>query len=443
MKDGSVAAGSVRLLFVAVGESEVPAFETVAKHLASEGCITRLVTWLPRLASAETESLERMLPSLSPQFRAEAREVFAGAGIADPSMAADYDRDWHFATHGEKTRHVSNVYSALAEVYESFNPTLVVSSVGGETTRVVSDVIARRRGVQTAYFNAVPIPGRFTLLRSMDAPFVPFAGDNTSYKPLEKANDGRIQKTPGPNGQAPQTSSPLEGVQRLWAQTVGQEKTYPRTWVPRKTASVVKQMVLNHLKTKSGEFQSDHVKVLYPLHDERDFQVAVRERHAIPQINLLTYVSSRLPPGFHLYVKPHPEHSAAHHTLLWQRLVDRPNVTFLSPTMSAKEAIEGSDLIFTLASSLGFEAIQVGKPVVCYGQPFYGKRGLTVDVDDPRMIAKAIQDAHNTKPELSIVDDLTSTMKAWSWEGSFTPLKPDAANLRLLSGAVKEVIAQL
>lgn len=32
-------------------------------------------------------------------------EALAAAGYADPSMAADYDRDWHFATVAQKTRH--------------------------------------------------------------------------------------------------------------------------------------------------------------------------------------------------------------------------------------------------------------------------------------------------------------------------------------------------
>ncbi|ADX74174.1 capsule polysaccharide export protein [Pseudarthrobacter phenanthrenivorans Sphe3] len=430
-----------RLLFVAVGESEVPAFESIAEHLGAEGSETRLVTWLPRLAAPRTESLERMLPSLPPP-RTDAAEVFAGCGISDPSMAADYDRDWHFATVGQKTKHVRNVYSALADVYDEFKPDLVVSSVGGETTRVVSDVIARARGVQTAYFNAVPIPGRFTLLRSMDAPFVPYEGSNTSYRPLRRASNEPRQIS-GVNGQSPQASSPLEGIERLWAQTVGREKSYPVSWIPRKTAAVVKQAALSRWKTKSGEYKAEHVKVLYPLHDERDFQVAVRERHAIPQANLLAYVSSSLPPGFHLYVKPHPEHAAAHHTLLWRDLVNRPNITFLPPEMSAKEAIQKSDVIFTLASSLGFEAIQAGKPVVCYGRPFYGNRGLTLDVDDPRQISKAIQEAQNTKPDQQAVDELRSTMTSWSWQGRFTPLDLAPANLRELADAVKEVILQL
>ncbi|WP_158505817.1 capsular polysaccharide export protein, LipB/KpsS family [Pseudarthrobacter enclensis] len=431
-----------KVLFVAVGEAEVPAFETIAKSLGANGIATRLVTWLPRLATKFAESLERMSGRVCPQH--DVADVLAGGGIADISMAADYDRDWHFAGVASKRRHVSRVYAALAQVFDEFQPDLVVSSVGGETTRIISDAIARSRGVQTAYFNAVPIPGRFTILRSLDAPFVPYEGAGTSFKPAaEETLASQCSGEPGKNGQAPQTSSPLEGLHRLWAQSVGREKTYPITWIPRKAVAVMKQELLRRTPTKSDGFRAGHVKVLYPLHDERDFQVAVRERHAIPQASLLSYVSSVIPPEYQLYVKPHPEHASAHHTLLWRNLASRPNVTFLDARTPASEAIESCDIVFTLASSLGFEALQAGKPVVSYGRPFYGNRGLTTDVADPRDIAKAIEDTVGTKPSSSEISQLVTTMKSWSWEGSFTPLVMDSQNLQKLADAVQEVVTQL
>lgn len=428
-----------RILFVAVGEAEVPAFEYIAQVLESEGHICRSVTWLPRLASDRTKALERITPTVD-YSQPRLGQEFASQGIGTLSMAADYDRDWHFADHESKSKHVRKVFGALTDVYDAFAPDLVVSSVGGETTRMVSEVIAKYRKVPTAYFNAIPVPGRFTLLRALAAPFVPYPGVDTNYKPMAGSSD---VLSSGRNGQPPQKASPAEGFERLWSQLIKREKAYPSTWIPRKAAAVAKEALLRRIPTHDASFDAGHVKVLYPLHDERDFQVAVRERHAVPQMHLLRYLSSELPPNFHLYVKPHPEHSASHHTLLWRNLVKRPNVHFLPPDMSAAEAIENADVIFTLASSLGFEAVQTGKPVVCYGRPFYWNRGVTYDVADPRAIAGSIEASVGTTPDQAALAKLNEIMTEWSWPGQFTPLNLERQNLEKLTVAVKNAIGQL
>lgn len=171
-----------QILYVALGEFEVPAARSIS-HLLSDVAETRIVTWLPRLAGDGVHALE---PGVRRRLVDPTRyiDALSASGYADPSMAADYDRDWYFATTTQKARHVAGIAAAVTEVLDEFAPELIVSAVGGETTRAVTEALAKARDIPTAYFNAIPLPGRFVLLKSLDAPFVPAAGADTSYRPM-------------------------------------------------------------------------------------------------------------------------------------------------------------------------------------------------------------------------------------------------------------------
>lgn len=184
------------------------------------------------------------------------------------------------------------------------------------------------------------------------------------------------------------------------------------------------------------------IKVLYPLHDERDFQVAVRERHTVPQVTLIRYLSSTLLAGVHSYLKAHPGHLAAHHPSRWPEVAGRPNVHFPPIGTPGEAAIAGADDVLTLASSVGLEALRAGQPVVVYGNPFYAGRGVNHDVADPRDLAAALAAAAGNAPDAIAVDPLVTDMMAWSWTERYTSQRFDANNLADLGGALREVLDQ-
>jgi len=55
------------------------------------------------------------------------------------------------------------------------------------------------------------------------------------------------------------------------------------------------------------------------------------------------------------------------------------NVLLLSEDVSPKALISIATAVATVSSQLGFEALWYGKPVHCFGIPFYAQRGLTID----------------------------------------------------------------
>ncbi|QIK49162.1 hypothetical protein G8C36_19465 [Gordonia terrae] len=228
---------------------------------------------------------------------------------------------------------------------------------------------------------------------------------------------------------------------RVYERYVGGESPYPRTWIANRAKALLADRVMQKIPWRTVyEMDSTHTAVLYPLHDERDFQVAVRERHAVPQTAFLDYVASQLPAGHVLYIKPHPEHLTPHHSFFWRGLLRRPNVAFLHPSVPGDRALRDADIVLTLASSMGYEALKLGKPVVCYGRPFYSGRTITIDVKDLRDIRQAVVQAESFVPDDEVVGDLIEDVHRVSWNGSFTPLKLDSENLRQMALAVEEQI---
>jgi hypothetical protein len=420
-----------RILFVGLGENEVPVFRELARIGASAGYATRLVTHLPRLAVSVDESLAVGIGQAKRHgFGAGVEEAILSSGLPAVGYAAHYDRDWHFATWSEKRRHALAVGTALARVLEDFRPDVVVSSVGGETTRVVAGALCRARGIPTLFFNALPLRSRFVLIDRLDGPFVGPSLERDTPRPASGARGERAADVTL-TGDVPPAIG--EAVTRL-RQTLGEARpVYPSAWLARKAIESTRRRLL--LRIPHGRRRDNArpaFRILYPLHDERDFQVAVRERHAIPQAALLQYVASVLPPDAILVLKPHPQHAPDHHELLWRDVVNLPNVEMLPRTVPASQAIDESDVVLTLASSLGFEAIQAGRAVICYGRPFYSSRGLTIDVGDIRSLPEAIARARSFRPSMDDVAALTGLMLAASFPGQFTPLDGSAANIEAL-----------
>ena len=74
--------------------------------------------------------------------------------------------------------------------------------------------------------------------------------------------------------------------------------------------------------------------------------------------------------------KPHPDVEAG----LRQGAVDADTLADVTLSdVSADAALRAVDEVWTITSTLGFEALLRGLPVTCLGMPFYAGRGLTTD----------------------------------------------------------------
>ena len=97
-------------------------------------------------------------------------------------------------------------------------------------------------------------------------------------------------------------------------------------------------------------------------------------------------------PGAQLIVKRHPAVAAG---LKAGCLTDADltDVTLIDTDVRPAELLAEVDAVYTVTSGLGFEALLRGKPVTCFGAPFYAGWGLTTDMVDTgrRGVARDIE----------------------------------------------------
>ncbi len=86
-----------------------------------------------------------------------------------------------------------------------------------------------------------------------------------------------------------------------------------------------------------------------------------------------------------LYVKTHPEVSVGRKSGYLTSIKNSERVVVLRDPINPINLIKQMDKVYVVTSGMGFEALMVGKPVVCFGVPWYAGWGLTDDriVDSP------------------------------------------------------------
>ena len=94
-------------------------------------------------------------------------------------------------------------------------------------------------------------------------------------------------------------------------------------------------------------------------------------------------------PEADLYIKIHPDVVAGKKQGYLTRLRADPNTVILRHDMNPVSLVQLMDRVYVVTSQLGFEALLYGKPVSCFGAPFYSGWGVTDDrVAQPRRIKK-------------------------------------------------------
>ncbi|GAA5786916.1 capsular polysaccharide biosynthesis protein [Chitiniphilus shinanonensis] len=84
-------------------------------------------------------------------------------------------------------------------------------------------------------------------------------------------------------------------------------------------------------------------------------------------------------PGAVIYVKTHPEVSSGHKGgYLTQVRADARTVLLRHP-INPYSLLDRMDRVYVVSSTLGFEALLAGKPVTCFGRPWYAGWGPTDD----------------------------------------------------------------
>jgi capsular polysaccharide export protein len=84
-------------------------------------------------------------------------------------------------------------------------------------------------------------------------------------------------------------------------------------------------------------------------------------------------------PGATIYVKAHPEVSSGRKNGHFGTIGDDEHTVVLRSPVNPLSLIAHMDRVYAVTSTMGFEALLAGKPVTCFGMPWYAGWGVTDD----------------------------------------------------------------
>ena len=84
-------------------------------------------------------------------------------------------------------------------------------------------------------------------------------------------------------------------------------------------------------------------------------------------------------PDATVYVKTHPQTTSGHKRGYLTHLAPHPRVVLLTQATNPMHLLSHMEKVYVVTSTMGFEALLMGKPVVCFGVPWYAGWGVTDD----------------------------------------------------------------
>ncbi|NTW56997.1 MAG: capsular polysaccharide biosynthesis protein [Chlorobiaceae bacterium] len=84
-------------------------------------------------------------------------------------------------------------------------------------------------------------------------------------------------------------------------------------------------------------------------------------------------------PGATIYVKTHPEVISGRKKGHYTEVKDDESTVVLRDLLNPLSLVEEMDRVYVVSSTLGFEALLAGRPVTCFGMPWYAGWGVTDD----------------------------------------------------------------
>jgi hypothetical protein len=137
--------------------------------------------------------------------------------------------------------------------------------------------------------------------------------------------------------------------------------------------------------------------IYYPLHVPADVSLTIRSPQYVDQLSLVDYVARAVPEACAVAIKEHPALiGALDRRRMSDLLTKRDNVRLLKPWINNYEIMRRADLVLTVNSKSGAEALLLGRPVVAIGDAFYSACNLVRRVDSLSDLPAALTELLNT-----------------------------------------------
>jgi hypothetical protein len=131
--------------------------------------------------------------------------------------------------------------------------------------------------------------------------------------------------------------------------------------------------------------------LVYPLHFHPEAATLIQGRFFNNQIEIIEMISKALPSNIKLIVKEHVVSIGRRGIEFYKKIENFHNVFFISERVDVYQLLEKSRGVCTISSSMGLEALMLGKPVLVFGEIFYQLSKNVIQVGDLRKIPEYIK----------------------------------------------------
>ena len=112
--------------------------------------------------------------------------------------------------------------------------------------------------------------------------------------------------------------------------------------------------------------------VYFPLHFQPELTIDVFGDEFADQLSAVEALRRMLPDEVHIYVKENPKQTMyAREANFFKRLSAIPNTTYVNFEVDTYDLIRNSIAVATVVGTAGWEALQMGKPVITFGYAWY------------------------------------------------------------------------
>jgi hypothetical protein len=279
--------------------------------------------------------------------------------------------------------------SFWSEIFDKYEPIAVINEIVAIEIAEVMYIEANKRGIKSFGWMNNPVNRYFywvsnPMSLSLDMKVFSKSPSENSIKEAEKYVQNIIEKNERPYYLAPFLNqnrfrnllSAVKGVLKVWLSSFFTSRRHDH--YENEAASVYnyfeRSLSTYFFNYNRIEDFNDFEVVLYPLHYEPEASLLYLSEFFSNQAALIENILKCLKTNQVLVVKEHPQQPGMLLTKKYRNLYrNNSGLYYLPHSISSYDIIKKSDLIITLTSHLGWEAMILGKPVYLLGKMFYDK----------------------------------------------------------------------
>jgi len=342
-------------------------------------------------------------------------------------------RSFFLASNAYETGTIYNSYHdrkfwsytlALIDVFNEYlvteKPSMVFQNFGAEMERRILKLLCDQHNIKSVFMDYVPFyvgvqPSRNEFSSCYNVSLRNVTGEAaeqhiSDYKKGEKGYHQWIM---------PQGSNILEKIGNLVAYSNKSKKIFG--YFETKIANAYfrqRSKIIDSICALKRKNVPSHMKmILYPFQTVAESQATVRSFGICDQLYIIRQISIHMPENYVLLVKLHPHDLRGKDFKTIFQLFRLKDVVVVPSNAPIAEILSATNVVITMNSTVGFEALTYGIPVITLGTSIYRGMGLTIDITELNAIGDAISEAEDFKTDTSRVEAMVAKWLSNAFRG--------------------------